>query len=333
MWDCICDLARRFVDYAKFFAAPTYACHEIDIGFGSGWDGRGRIRLPHNHVLEIGKEALAPLTELTIDVDADIVDLNGDGLFDTVECSFDATLLPAGATVDELILVVPEDQAQFDECAPDSFWRREIRPAKFALSADGETVNVTFRSWLTVQRALYAGMVPSILDPQDTSIYLTTIQVWRRYTDVTGAVQLWRRPNVCNCVDTDGACYECEDGAACLLNREMGMVELTLDRNLNCIACKRCIDKVVIHYRSGDCNNEAVFARAVAGCMSRDLCCGKSHTELRHWQEDFVRQTDEGRFTRAISRSERRSGLGTTRGALDLYTYLRSRRHIKVLRV
>ena len=333
VWQGIRQMTRAYVDFAGVFPGPTYACIEKD--FNAGWTGRGRLQLGHNNVLALGKEKLTKLGDLTIDPDVDIVDKNADGLLDTVTLIVD---LPADLTSeDEVILLRPVDENDFFAFGDDDIWRREIRPVKADIV--GDKLHLTFRSWLAVKAQYYSSMGPVALDPEQREIYIDSVELHRRWTDATEAVQIVRRTGSaagCGCSHSSGvlsgeSCYNCEMGAACLVNGTVGLIELNV--NWSSGGCNECIDKLVVHYLSGDCDMDTQFARAVAGNMGRNLCCGKGHAELAHWQQQFVGKTAEGSFTSGLSKVERMSGLGTSLGALDLFNILRPRRRMVALRV
>ena len=333
VWQGIRRMTRAYVDYAGFFPAPTYSCTEKD--FVQGWTGRGRLQLGHNKVLALGKERMEKVQDIAIDRDMDISDKNMDGLLDTITLRVD---VPAGLSdVSEVILLRPGDDDLDFFALDDDLWRREIRPVKVEIVAD--KLHLTFRSWLAVKPLHYSGMGPVALDPAQREIYIEGVELWRRWTDASQAVQIYRRTGSatgCGCGHSEGelpgsGCYTCGSGAACLTDGGVGLIELEVDWSR--AGCSQCIDKVVVHYLSGDCDMDVPFARAVAGNMGRNLCCGKGHAELAHWQTQFVGQTADGSFTSGLSRAERQSGLGTSLGALDLYKYLRSRRRMVALRV
>lgn len=331
------QVTQAYVDYAGFFPRLTYSSEELVCA--RPWSGRGRLQLSKKKVQALGVETLEKVADITIDPTTDIVDVNNDGLLDTVNLTNQA-LAGTISDGDELLLFRAYDE---DECVltgemeAETFWKREIRPAKVSLN-DAGTLDVIFRSWLAVEPLFYGGANMCVLDPQDVSIYAQNFEVWRRYTDATNVVQLWRRNRAdctCSCVEAnttidDTECYTYSDEKACLVNGEQGIIELNLG-NWRC--CWRCIDKLCVHTLSGECNDVILLARAVAGELGRQLCCGKTHTELAYWQTQYVGQTTDGNFSSAVSRAERRSGLGTSRGALKLYEYLRPRRSLRVVRV
>ena len=351
VWRAIVELSRRWVAYAGFFAAPTYACFEQHFydaydwldGLGAqrwaGQSGKGQMVAPHKYVQAVGVERLEKLATVAVDVEADVADENGDGLPDTVTVQIGDQNVTAQAELSELLAFRVGGSGDDVD-----FWQREIRPACFARLADGR-VQLTFRSWLGVAPALYGGFAPAVLDPADRSIYIDEVEIWRRWHDAGGGVLVKRRGG-CSCGSSCGCgvCYACEVGAACVIDGQKGLLQVdkaAAERGgqscgQGCVdgSTKLTTSGVVVHYLSGDCGNETLFARGVAGLLNCFLCCdGTACCELNHWQTDMVGMAANGTMATQLSDEELVNPFGTTRGGVAVYHALRSRRRMRGLRV
>lgn len=132
-------------------------------------------------VLELGVKALS-----LIEADAAIVysDSDGDGYDETATVS---------------VITTVTDEEEIAVFYPDETESWEIRPVEISLS--GGTATITFRRELAVLPDLIERMPsPSdphlVIDGDDDANFLTTVDVYRRYTDTSQQVVFYVEPDV-----------------------------------------------------------------------------------------------------------------------------------------
>jgi hypothetical protein len=323
VWNAILLAEDQFRNYAGYFVAPSYACDEWSFRYG---DHRGHIRLRNAKIKALGKEALTLLGTVSVSpVDSsgnplDITDENGDGLLDTTTIRIP---VQSGVSADEISVYFRES----DWVNGTTRCRNEIRPIRVKETA-GQWV-ITFSSWMMVKPKLHTGLPQRPLDPENLSIYATSVDVYRRWTDPSTAIVAQRKNRYqCRCGQTED-CYVCENAEACIVNAERGMIEIKWS-GAEC--CHLCTERLCINYLSGDCGNESLIARLAAAYLGRDVCCG-GNPEIKYWMADYIATDDRGKVVTSLSDYEKSNQFGTRRGQVDAFRYLRTRRAIKAIRI
>lgn len=321
VWDAIGEADKKFRNFTGYWPAPTFDCDEWD--FKKAYTC-GRIRLRNAKVISLGMETIDSIATVDIDPNIHITDENGDTLLDTV-----TIIVPVVEDVpaSELVVYLPEDAWRDSSSCIDEQCKAWIRPIK--VKTVGDNWQITFPSWLAVKPERYAGYAQVALDPADLTIYATQVEVKRRWADPTKAITVMRRNISCDCAQS-GECYTCAAPSACIINGRNGLITINM-HELGC--CMRCVQRVCIHYLSGDCDNETLIARLAAADLGRDVCCVRKESEVSYWFEDFVGTDRYGRISTALTPTQLNNPFGTKRGQLDAYRALRWRRHLKAIRI
>ncbi|HEY4669744.1 MAG TPA: hypothetical protein VIH05_08215 [Tepidiformaceae bacterium] len=182
----------------------------------------------------------------------------------------------------------------------------EIRPATVEIAAG--IASVSFKAWLAIDPDLQEGLAPGPIDGDVSTNYITTVDVYRVYTDPSTEGQMvWEgSPGSC------GACVACSVGLqdACVgfRDEEMGYVTLTPatyadgEWTPTALATCRAPDRARLYYLSGwqaqdvacsmkDMDRywlEAV-ARYAAALLDRPVCsCNNTENFIKEQQRDIA---------------------------------------------
>lgn len=318
VFDTIRAVDLRMLEYTGYWPRPQFSCYEWSPK--SGYTG-GRIRLPFAKLKAIGKETLTPLVTIPLD-DNDITDDDGDGILDTITI---VTPVVPDIPASELIICFVQDDWRKND-----LYRNEIRP--ITVVVDGDDWRITFPSWLAIKPKLFSGLNRPIIDPQDTTAYATEVDLIRRWADPSQAITIMRQNVSCTCDMTNSDCYVCENGSACIINAERGLIELKFTPDASCF-CPKCISRICINYFSGGSIDTNLIARLVAGYLGREVCCNGGTPMLKYWQQDFVGTTERGQVVSVLNDVERANPFGTSRGGIDAFRFLRAHRATKAARI
>lgn len=292
--------------------------------FSTGYNVRGAaksIRVSHGHVISAGERVKA-----LIEAGVAIVrsDDDGDGYEETATITVAAPDNPC-----ELHVYFPGVDGA-------DIW--EIKPIK--ISASGGVATVEFNSWQIVEPAAQEVYNPAPIDADDAGSYITTVDVYRVYSDPSEATLfLWENlPNECNCGSTD--CEVCSLGSqyGCLHVRDprLGIMayrpgtwnESTETFDPAVFSVSRDPDRMIVSYISGwqaegvscpysemDPFWEYAVAYYAASLLDRNVCeCENVQNFVASWKEDLLRAGAD--VTWQITPEMANNPLGTTRGAL-----------------
>ena len=197
-------------------------------------------------------------------------------------------------------------------------WRYEIRP--ITVVEEGDDAIITFPSWLFADPEIYErSITPRYLDPNDEDSYSEFAVISRLWYDPDEALQIYTDAT-CEC-GTEQACWDCHFPPHCVLNRKYSVIEVRTDMLSDC-RCIPCIERVCVHYESGDCHNESLLARLAAALLGRSPCC-QSNSEFTYFTSDFIATDQFGKITSPLSEAEMASPFGTKRGGVDAFRYFK----------
>lgn len=214
----------------------------------------------------------------------------------------------------------------------------EIKPIDIIVS--GAAATIIFKSWQIVDPALQEGYNKDPINADNAANYLTSVDVYRIYTDRSQQAEfLWENPeNSCGC--GDAGCTECMLGsqAGCLTVRDQRLGRFayrpgtwnaeTEKFDFGSYSVGRDPDRMRVSYLSGwmkqdspcpytqlDPFWEYTIAYYAASLLDRNICaCNNAATFVQNWREEMNRQDD----TKSYQLSERQvtNPFGQTRGAM-----------------
>lgn len=342
----------------RYDVEPTYRVDTVDFSkwYESGgvrWgylDGAGRyttVRLPVGKLRAIGTERLDVIKE-TAGIEP--LDLDSDGFPERWSVS---VTVPDGTTADE-VAVYFESRDRFDGSPIGPRWR--IEPVNVRLYTGGSDcgectiAEISGPLYLLVRPFIYE-RVESELPPNNPSIYVKYVSVYRRYTDTNGsttataqAVLKWDRfPCWSGCYEndrvtsTDPAAVGTAVGRVQMTDPAVGIVA-PLEAAYNstagtwstdCWTSTRTPDRVEIRYLAGhplkDGQMDPAMARLVLMLTVADLDappCGSEEAlrRVKEYRQDLAVISGNGDEKFAIPDREVRScPWGTRRGHVLAY--------------
>jgi len=212
----------------------------------------------------------------------------------------------------------------------------EIRPASVEIA--GGLASITFKSWLIFDPDLEEVMNAAAIDGDDDSKYITTVDVYRVYTDTSTQAQLLWEPDSINCCNAS-SCIACQIGTqdACLTIRdgELGYVVAQpasyADGVWSSVALATCRapDKIRAYYLSGWQDPQAAcpgkdmdrywmeaVCRYSAALLDRDVCsCNNSERFIGELRRDIA-AVRQGIVFQTSTDSQIANPFGTWVGAL-----------------
>lgn len=259
------------------------------------------------HVLRVGK-----LTWTNISSEAIIIDMSSDEVVLTV----------TGVT--------GYAENEITVCYANEYVR--IRPIEVSIS--GDTATITIRRWLLANPLLWNSSVA--IDATVAANYVASVDIYRRYIDVTDQLTLVWRPTLstCNCeLPTCTMCNPQEDtGCAFQGNFLEGTVAYkhAIYSEGQWIYSTACLyrrpDMVCINYEHGleiddpliDYWSQMVVHYAIA--LIPDMVCGCCDVlnESKYWQEDLSHAAS-GLGSYMMGQSEAENPFGHRRGAIEAW--------------
>lgn len=360
----------RLREYLGFDVAPTYREATIPYArpenpnwwFGAPIDPTGRrisVQLPDGYVQALGVETVTLRDASPIIAYSDA---NGDGLLDTATIT---ATVPSGTDASSLAVYVPTAQ-QPDALGRVERWR--IRPLRTSVS--NTTATITGPSWLFIRPMLYEGVGRSTLDPDQTSNYLTAVDVCTRTTNGNGTTTATSQavltyetlpyPEWAGCCDTtvyipssstDPAAIAQVVARVGIRDAQHGLVtpqEAAYDTTTGlwgsvCWSlCWRQPDRVTVRYLAGypltDGLMAGTWAEVVAGFaaaeLQRPICaCEVANAKLYYYQTDLARTGgNAGDQYGAVAAQDLDCPFGTRRGHIRAWRAIRNARQLRGFR-
>ena len=220
----------------------------------------------------------------------------------------------------------------------------EIRPFRTAVIAAG-TATMTFWKHQFALEALIEALEPTDVDGDDNTQFLTTVDVYRRYSDPTNMAYLIWDPQAGSCSDecctqdTQNACIVIRDYEQSRVGFQPGSYDADTEawtaEDLN---VGRTPDQLHVCYLSGyrDMRRtypmiqmDPEFERAIAyyslTLLNREVCsCSNIEGLKKHWTTDYAMSTPGGpRYE--INAKMLDNPLGTTRAAVNAWNLINRR--------
>lgn len=255
-------------------------------------------------------------------------DADGDGYFETAT----VTVATSVTDSDEIALYYP------GQSAADAY---EIRP--ITASITGGVATITCRREQLVLLSLIEGFLPLTVEGTDNTLFLTTADVYRHWTDPSSMVQWeWEGlPLICSCLGS-GTCPNCligtQTGCVVVRDEKVGLIAgipATYDATDGSYTYAfwsgyRVPDRAHVWYRAGLWDPRGKkgalpprFARAVAymaaARLDRPLCsCSNIEEMVKFWAEDkALNVKDQSSWTNSAKLLE--CPFGTRRGEIEAW--------------
>jgi hypothetical protein len=321
---------------------PLYPDRRFDFFGYAASDARWRtVTLSETHLIDVGVETL-----LEIEAPAVVYsDMDMDGLNDTATLTF-----PTTVTDPDQIAVYFSSADRFDGSPAGERWR--VAPARVSIT--GGTATVQLKAWQCVRPILYEGFSAASIDPSVSSNFVTTLEVYQRYTsagtgwDTCQAVLIWEtRPYPqwalawgypTSKTDPAGMAYGM---ARCgVRDKDKGIVtfgESVYDQstgewnmNYNFGYWCRPPDRIIVRYRAGYPLEEGriaakfrrVVARFAAAQMTRQIAANDtSNRELYDAQFDLSNTMRGGTEAHAIHQNKLMAPWGQRRGQIEAWDF------------
>ncbi len=337
----IAKAEEMIAEELNYWPAPKYIVNEVKqyprpykrTIYGGGGTPRGQwkgVRLNWGKVQGGGLIARS-----AIDMAGNVVtaDNDGDGVFET----FTVTVATTVTDPDEVAIYFAV--ADRNAAALDESWR--IRPVKVAIS--GGNAVITGNRWLLVKPDLTTVVNPEVLDVSVAGNFVTQVEVWRVYRDVTTTTDdpaqgtaMWEEPGCeippCN-VSWLPVCL----GAR---NAEMGIVSVDYYLDGQTLPDAREPDRVSLNYAAGEPLVGGQMSRTMAdivahlatGILPVGSCGCERSDRIISWWRNFPSQGEEN--ARPITLKEiDQNPFGQSRGALwawERVQYLRQQWSVTV---
>lgn len=357
----IASAEERVVDVLNFWPAPHYHTQMVSwpryadpsvslIGY---IDGSGRwqsVDLNERHVLAAGVEA-----RTEIGLAQAVVYSDEDG--DTLEDTFTVTVATSLTDPSEIAIYFAEAD-RFDGSAVSESWR--ISPVRVTIS--GGNATITGKKWLMGKPVNYEGFNKENLDPAEPDNFITTVDVYRYFTDPTGttletaqAYLEWETNPMPGWGGFCGGDPTNPSGDPAALAQVIGRVGLR-DGRLGQVSVGEAVynvdsgvwsspgflryrppDRAFIRYLAGfplgpdnrmDSRMAKIVARLAAGELTERICaCKEAARSLERWQRNLARTVGPDQFG-AVTSEELQNPFGTTEGAVDAWRQTKSLRVI-----
>lgn len=325
-------------------------------------DATGRwnsVQLGEGYVQRAGVETRTLLSAAAAVVYSDV---DGDGINDTATISV-ATSVTDPNQIALYFATADRFENQHGSAVSEA-WR--IQPLRVTIAAG--TATIKGPSWLFVKPVLYEGTTTSDLLATTSANYVTTVDVYRRYTDVDGnttdtsqATLIWET-TPCNgwwCCACGTASYTPTDSSAdpAAIAQAIARVGIRDARNGIVTPGEAALDattgiwsnvafdagfepdRVTVRYHAGyplydgqmDKRWQTVVARMAAAELSRRICaCDTANRELYRWQFDLAQSSgNNDEAYGAISAEDMNNPFGTRRGHVYAWREVRNLRTLR----
>lgn len=347
----------RLLEQLGYSVAPHYVTDTIPlVRLGVGSDGRwASVQLGEGKVQAVGVETLTMIGNANVTFS----DQDGDGLDE----SWVATIATTETDIAKIAVYFTASD-RLDGDAVGDQWR--IQPVKITL--DGATATIRGRSWLLVKPVRYEGVNASsnanTLDPDDASIFVTQVAIYRRTTNPDGqtvansqGVLYWETGPypAWACCGTSGLGDNSTDPAAVasavarvgIRDASLGLVfpgqaiynsTTSAWKSVSWGLC-RAPDRALIRYLAGDALGpdgqmarkwqEIVARLAAAEMPHRIQAADTANRWIYHWQFDMSRSAGVGDEQYSISQEDLNNPLGTRRGQVDTWKRIKGLRLLR----
>lgn len=357
----IATAEQRLFDYLGYAVAPRY--REQTLAYPhlgrTGWyshlplasDGRWMsIDLHDGYVQAVGIETRTLIGAAAVTYSDD----NNDDVDDTFTLTIATTV-----TEPSELAVYFGTADRFGDTTLSEAWR--IQPVQAAISAG--TVTITGPSYLLVKPVLYQGVATTSLDPATASNFVTSLDVYRRYTNSDGttnatsqALLIWETSGCgggwwcCGATYTNDARLDPAAQAYALAragirDSRLGLVapgpaaynSTTGQWAVTRFATGYEPDRLTIRYLAGyplssdgqmDTVWQTIVTYLAAAHLTRPICaCDTANRTLYYWQTDLARTggNNDEQFG-AISATDLDNPFGTRRGQVYAWRQVRNLR-------
>lgn len=356
---------QKLKAYLNYSVGPHYAevvlpwprwPKQDNTRFGNaGADGRWiSFNLPEGNVIAIGTEAITHIATPSVVY----TDEDGDGLSETFSISCITTLTSADNVA---VYISATDRLNHDGVSEK--WR--VRPIQASIS--GGTLTVTGRAWQLIRPILYEKYMQEPLDPSLAANFVTTLEVYQRYTYADGndynsaqAILIWETPPYPQWAITlpipggaglDPAATAYSFARVGIRNAANGTVYLgeaiwdATENQWNAVPWYasayryRPPDRVKIRYYAGLKQTNTyrlqpavatTVTRLAAAELTRRICaCDNSNRELQSWQFDLSSAGGaNGEVYQGISPGDLNNPFGTRRGQVSAWRDVKGTRFL-----
>ena len=237
-------------------------------------------------------------------------DSDSDGYFETATILVNTSV----TSEDEIAIYYPGEGGN-------DAW--EIRPIQVSIT--GGVATITCRRELLVRPELQEAFQPTAVDGTDNSLFLSTVDVYRKYTDQSRQVTFYWETTV-------NGSSSSQEGALNIRDYRLGLCTLApaiySNGTFTSTTFSQCRypDKATIYYYGGwyykgtkmDPMWERVVAYYACSLLDAPICnCTPLEVFLKYWQEDISLSISSSSGSQSYTRNSRQFDcpLGTTRGA------------------
>lgn len=279
--DAITRAESMLADALGYWPVPTWLCETVP--YPRAVHRTSLIKLQARKVLQIGK----PVATLIGDVQATLLDNDGDGIKEIFEATLPFSHLPVGTTVEELSLGF-SIWDRHDDLLP--LHDYDIRPVRIQMDTHAQLVRIYGAAWLLVKPVRYGGLLSAgALDIDTATNYAATVSVYRTVTDhcLAGGGVWQARCGSCQVAGAScpPACGHCEAMDFCLVNGEQGLVRPVTPH----CTCGNAPQSLTVSFQAGACLKdwELTIARLAAAELTGGVCeCGDAGID--YWHEDLA---------------------------------------------
>lgn len=361
---------QKLRDYLQWSVAPHWVTETLEwpsfyqTGLGRmtapAVDGRWpTVQASEGKTIAIGVEALSLIENIAVVYS----DSDGDGINDTFTATTVATTTET--SIEDIgVYFSAADRLDAQAAGDES----EIRPVTVTLNANG-TVAIRGRAWLLVRPILYEGvypMPPAPIDPTVAGNFVTTVDVYRHYTNPDGltvddsqAAMIWEtqpfaavqsccgdQATVFGDNSLDPAAQAFVVARAGIRNAMIGEISVGAATYNSTTGVWGAIspgvcsppDRVTVRYKAGhplvngqmDRQLQQVVARlACAELSTRPTACDSANRNLYRWQFDHARAGGNNDEQFRIGSEDTENPFGTKAGQIYAWQFVRERAHTK----
>lgn len=355
---------RRLTDHLGFSPAPHYVVEQLP--WPVAWPMSGRwqtVQLTEGEVRAVGVETLAAISTGAA---VTYSDADGDGIEDTFTVTAASSLTDASQ-----VAIYFSSGDRFSGWGATSALAPRWRLLPVQVTISGGTITVRGPKQLCVKPQKYEGIAnigTNGLAPDDTANFVTTLDIYQRYTGTDGntvataqAVMTWEtRPCHgwwcgCGCTDDPYAGSPSDPAAVAQAVARVGIrdaahgIVAPFESVYNAtsgiwstddLTVCDVPDRVTVRYLAGfplgaDGQMQEPFrtivARLAAAELARPVCgCEHANGELARWQFDLARSGGANdEIYGAISADDLNNPLGTRRGHIAAWRFIRQRQQFR----